>query len=534
MTSHTNEITVEHRNANSTRPGTRPVSEVDAKVDAAGSASLTATPLMTTSLEGNMEHEDDDTSDCSPVNYRRYTTRRLKGELRSEWVSRPHFFVLVRPLNQMSIEEVPKSTITPLIGQTAPTSVAAEHSAFRYIPKANAVRLSIWDQQLLNNLLAQRELTLTPGTSGEAHRIPVEIVDATQPAAVTSKRVVKIRPEHTEEYIANHIRCESANILGFRIMGKTQMLMVTFDTPHPPRRLSLDYEIVPVYEHRPRAFACFRYHGLGHMAKFCPWPAVCRHCGRTHKEDSQCEETPFCVACQAAGHISLAPNCPTRACKAASSPPPKKSPATEIERGEQELPLVNSTGTPLKTWSQVMTSNRVKSNGKGEDKTERFEQVQAVSAGAWSKFQQQMENLIQQKLDAMQTRSHLGYKPPKDNTRKQQSTHHNSQKLQSQLLQHPLRNPTPLPNTETQCASQNSPASLERKSPVTVDRAMDTIMQLLEKLNSRMEAIERAIEQQEQVIMQHKEVNEWELAQHKATLDEYNRNWRRSRNRSRD
>ncbi|KAH7942380.1 hypothetical protein HPB49_023638 [Dermacentor silvarum] len=280
MTSHTNEITVEHRNANSTLPGTRPVSEVDAKVDAAGSASLTATPLMTTSLEDNMEHEDDDTTDWSPVNYRRYTTRRLKGELRSE----------------------------------------------------------------------QRELTLTPGTLGEVRRIAVEIVDATQPAEVTtSKGVVKIRPEHTEEYIANHIRCESANILGFRIMGKTQMLLVTFDTPHPPRRLSLDYEIVPVYEHQPRATACFRCHGLGHMAKFCPSPAVCRHCGRTHKEHGQCEETPFCVACQAVGHISFALNCPARVCKTASSPPPKKSPATETECGEQEPPLVNSTGTPLKT-----------------------------------------------------------------------------------------------------------------------------------------------------------------------------------------
>ncbi|KAH7965082.1 hypothetical protein HPB49_003296 [Dermacentor silvarum] len=547
MTSHTNEITVEHRNANSTRPGTRLVSEVDAKVDAAGSASLTATPLMTTSLEDNMEHEDDDTWDWSPVNYRRYTTRRLKGELRSEWVSRPHFFVLVRPLNQMSIEEVPKSTIARLIGQTAPTSVAAEHSAFRYIPKANAVRLSIWDQQHLNNLLAQRELTLTPGTSGEARRIPVEIVDETQPAEVTSKGVVKIRPEHTEEYIANHIRGESANILGFRIMGKTQMLLVTFDTPHPPRRLSLYYEIVPVYEHRPRALACFRCHGLGHMAKFCPSLAVCRHCGRMHKEDIECEETPFCVACQAAGHISLAPNCPTRACKAASSPPPKKSPATETERGEQELPLVNSTGTPLKTWSQVMTSNRVKSNGKGEDKTERFEQVQAVSAGAWSKFQQQMENLIQQKLDAMQKQitswiqasqgqhAQATINPPQVGKATKPLAPAPPKKPSLIPPEHALQSKaTSLPNTETQCASQNSPASLERKSPVTVDRAMDTIVQLLEKLNSRMEAIERAIEQQEQVIMQHKEVNEWELAQHKATLDEYNRNWRRSRNRSRD
>ncbi|KAH7971444.1 hypothetical protein HPB49_024170 [Dermacentor silvarum] len=96
-------------------------------------------------------------------------------------------------------------------------------------------------------------------------------------------------------------------------------------------------------------------------------------------------------------------------------------------------------------------------------------------------------------------RSHLGYKPPKDNTRKQQSTHHSSEKLQNHLLQHPLRNlhflpehtlqskATTLPNTETQSAPQNSPASVERKSPVTTDRAMDIIRQLLEKLNSRME-----------------------------------------------
>ncbi|KAH8026704.1 hypothetical protein HPB51_024203 [Rhipicephalus microplus] len=51
-------------------------------------------------------------------------------------------------------------------------------------------------------------------------------------------------------------------------MGRTQMLLITFNTPRLPRRLSLHYEIVPVYEHRPRTLACLRCHELGHMA-FC-------------------------------------------------------------------------------------------------------------------------------------------------------------------------------------------------------------------------------------------------------------------------
>ncbi|KAL1472448.1 hypothetical protein MTO96_039320 [Rhipicephalus appendiculatus] len=90
------------------------------------------------------------------------------------------------------------------------------------------------------------------------------------------------------------------------------------------------------------------------------------------------------------------------------------------------------------------------------------------------------------------------------------------------------------PRIENQHEQQKTPRTLDRESAVMTDRALDTIMQLLEKLNSRMEAIERAMAQQEQVIMQHKEVNEQEIAQIKATADECKRNYRRARNRSRE
>ncbi|KAH8028636.1 hypothetical protein HPB51_017854 [Rhipicephalus microplus] len=128
-------------------------------------------------------------------------------------------------------------------------------------------------------------------------------------------------------------------------MGKTQMLLITVDTPRPLRRLSLDYEIVSVYEHMPRALACCWCHGLGHMANCCPSQAVCRHCDHTHEQNIQCQETPFYVACQAAGHISLDPNFPTRAFKATSLPLPEKSAATnQSKQGEQPATIEKSAG----------------------------------------------------------------------------------------------------------------------------------------------------------------------------------------------
>ncbi|KAH6947299.1 hypothetical protein HPB50_018207 [Hyalomma asiaticum] len=551
VTHRVEDIITERWASSSTISVTYPAPQVDALAASTDPASPTPAPHPATTSNGAsediMEHDHNEASGWDTVHYRRYTTRRLKGELRSERVSRPHFFVLVRPLNQTSIDDIPKSAITRLIGQTAPSSVAAEHAAFKYIAKANAVRLSIWDKQHLCNLLAQTELTLTLGSPVEGRRIPVEIVDATHPAEVTSKGVVKIRAEHTEEYIANHIRCESANILDFRIMGKTQMLLITFDTPRPPRRLSLDYEIVPVYEHRPRALACYRCHGLGHMAKFCPSQAVCRHCGRSHEEHSQCEETPFCVACQAAGHISLDPNCPTRAYKATRVPPPKQSPPAESHHQEQKTKIVKNSSTAPKTWTQVAASTTATGSSKVEERLERLEQAHAVSAGAWSKLQQQMEHFLQQKLDAMQEQithwiqasqgardqATVDSRPPeRPKEFIEPSLPKGSSLTSSQAPLHP-NTATQLCST-TQSAVQGNSSVSESKSPAHTEQVLDTIMQLLEKMNSRMEAIERTMEQQEQIINQHKEANENEIAHFKTMVDECKRNYRRARNRSRE
>ncbi|KAH7963504.1 hypothetical protein HPB52_021271 [Rhipicephalus sanguineus] len=165
---------------------------------------------------------------------------------------------------------------------------------------------------------------------------------------------------------------------------------------------------------------------------------------RSEREDSQCEETLFCLACQAARHISLDPNCPTRAFRATSPPLPKKNAAAKSSQGEQPEPLDKTTGTPPKTWSQVTVSNAGINISNVEDRLERFEQAQAAST----------EHTVQ-------------------------------------------ANPATQPRTKKHNELQRTPSTFNRKSSVKTDQALDTIMQLLEKLNSRMEATERAMAQQE-------------------------------------
>ncbi|KAM7293800.1 hypothetical protein ISCGN_023383 [Ixodes scapularis] len=136
--------------------------------------------------------------------------------------------------------------------------------------------------------------------------------------------VIRVRPEHTLEYLQQHLRCESATILDMRILGKTGMLLLTFNAPELPPRLVLDFEVVHVYPYRPKLVACYNCHGLGHIARFCPAETVCRDCGRRHPTTESCEEEPFCAACCVPGHLSLNSACPSRLLK--SKPPTPRTP----------------------------------------------------------------------------------------------------------------------------------------------------------------------------------------------------------------
>ncbi|KAH6945634.1 hypothetical protein HPB50_009354 [Hyalomma asiaticum] len=120
-----------------------------------------------------------------------------------------------------------------------------------------------------------------------------------------------------------------------------------------------------------------------------------------------------------------------------------------------------------------------------------------------------MEHFLQQKSDAMQEQithwiqasqgardqATIDSRPPEHPKEFiEPSLPKGSSLTSSQAPLHP-NTATQLCST-TQSAVQGNSGINESKSPAHKEQVLDTIMQLLEKMNSRMEAIERTMEQQ--------------------------------------
>lgn len=274
--------------------------------------------IQDASEDDNDDSNDEDNEDNGSLEWsffsKRKPNRKVKPEqLRLERVSRPHFALSIRPLNKVHVHDIPKQAITAALEMTARSWELAELSIFRYDPAANCIKVTVRDEEHAKRLAALTRLA--EKMSGRVRTYEVIIERTPTQKVGNSRGVIKVRPGQTIEYIKDHLRCETATILEARLLGKTNMLLLTFNTESPPNRLVFDYEITRVHEYRPKVIACYNCHGLGHIAKYCPSDEVCKQCGRKHPQDNECDEELFCVACQKQGHISLNSACPSRAPK---------------------------------------------------------------------------------------------------------------------------------------------------------------------------------------------------------------------------
>lgn len=228
---------------------------------------------------------------------------------RLDRVSRPRELLLLRPLSKTSIRDIPKNALAALIGGTAPTLELAELSTHRYDLAGNSIQITLYDKEHAARLLSANCVQFQH--AGRQVTVPIELKPLPN-RTNTSRGVITVESNDTNEDILQWIRCEQADVLAVQRIGKTNRAVLTFDSPTPPRVVKYYMAIVKVAPYQPKRMVCFSCHTVGHMSKYCPRKPVCKKCGRTHDETLPCERTLFCAACKRDGHLAVDPKCPSR------------------------------------------------------------------------------------------------------------------------------------------------------------------------------------------------------------------------------
>lgn len=244
---------------------------------------------------------------------------------RTDRVSRPRFQLVLRPLAKCSINHIPKHTFAHLIGTTAPQSYLAELASHRSDTAGNCIYITVYDDAHMSRLLTVTSISFDH--QGTRHCVPVEVkLCPFKPN--TTRGVITIEPDETNEETLQWLRCEHAKILACTRLGRTNRAVITFDSPTLPKVVKYYMAIVKVSPYQPKRIVCYNCHNVGHMARSCPAQAVCNSCGKPHPDSEGCGPQIYCVACKEPGHIALNPTCPSRIPK-----PPANNPQKDATRG---------------------------------------------------------------------------------------------------------------------------------------------------------------------------------------------------------
>ncbi|KAH7979018.1 hypothetical protein HPB49_007781 [Dermacentor silvarum] len=181
----------------------------------------------------------DDGRQQNTVYYRRQVSPK---RLHAERVSRPRYTVLIRPLNKVHVTDIPKQALTDAIEQSAPSAFIAEMAILRFDTTSNCIRITVRDEGHFRKLCTLSRLLAT--VNGNLRVFDVDTSSLQAHVAGSSRGVIKIRAGLTIEYIKAHLRCEQATITDVRMLGKTQLLLLTFDTERIPQRLVFEYEVI--------------------------------------------------------------------------------------------------------------------------------------------------------------------------------------------------------------------------------------------------------------------------------------------------
>lgn len=289
----------------------------------------------------------------APMNFQwnRPAMRDQDQVTRSDRVSRSRYQLVLRPLIKYNVNDIPKHTFAHIIGASAPQSYLAELASHKYDTTGNCIYINVYDETHASRLVQVGSVFFV--RQGAQQSIPVEIkLSPYKPN--TTRGVITIEPNESNEETLRWLRCEQAKILACHRLGRTNRAVVTFDTPTLPKAVKYYMAIIKVSPYQPKRLVCYNCHNVGHMARSCPAQAVCKACGKPHSESEECGPQIYCVACKQYGHIALNPTCPSRI------PTPPASPQKDATKG------VTWADRARGTQSTSITSHPTNSNSEKE------------------------------------------------------------------------------------------------------------------------------------------------------------------------
>lgn len=307
---------------------------------------------VATPMDGqHTDMDQDGEHDSSEGKWNIWTRKKANWKTdvnRIDRVSRPRALLSLRPLKKFSIHAIPKNTLANLIGTLAPSAEMAELATYRYDKSGNCVQITVYDQEHANRILGATSLIFQH--NGQTVTLPIEIRHIPN-RSNSSRGVITVEAGESNEEILNWVRCERAEVISAQRIGKTNRAILTFDAPEVPKVVKYYMAIVKVSPYQPKRMVCFSCHQIGHMARHCPHPQVCRDCGRAHEEGIPCGRTLFCAACKKEGHLAVDPRCSARV------------PAPSIQKQEKTQNGVS--------WADMVTRNGRPATGTKEPQIER-------------------------------------------------------------------------------------------------------------------------------------------------------------------
>ncbi|KAH7931599.1 hypothetical protein HPB52_025542 [Rhipicephalus sanguineus] len=217
---------------------------------------------------------------------------------------------------------------------------AGKHSGNQHLP-----RLPLHDEKIILRphgglaWINGRALNL-PALSGDIIfrlRPQQNLAIISTPQSHVADALYKVRELRLDELVA-----PETQILQARMMGQTNIALVTFEGLKVPRYVRLYGAELRCYPHRPRQLVCKICHKLGHRDDHCPTPhvVICPTCG-TDNPTPLHPCTPHCKSCDGA-HPTTDPNCPRRERQAVSKVWVRKA----LEKEQRQLqPSIDPTAS---------------------------------------------------------------------------------------------------------------------------------------------------------------------------------------------